>query len=101
MIIDGNWNVVLKSPMSSQQMVLLLDSSNGVLSGAISGVQGVQGVQAFTGGTIEGNTVQWDVKMLEPVPMTLEFTAVVGGDTIGGEIKLGAFGSATFTGSRA
>jgi hypothetical protein len=38
--------------------------------------------------------------MMEPVPMTLAFTAEVDGDTISGAIKLGVFGTATFTGAR-
>jgi hypothetical protein len=34
------------------------------------------------------------------MPMTLEFTATVDGDDISGNVKLGAFGDAAFTGSR-
>jgi hypothetical protein len=33
--------------------------------------------------------------------MTLEFTATVSGDEINGTVKLGAFGDATFSGTRA
>jgi len=39
--------------------------------------------------------------MTSPMPMTLEVSAAVDGDTIGGNVKLGAFGDATFTGTRA
>ena len=33
--------------------------------------------------------------------MTLEFSATVDGDSISGDVKLGAFGNASFSGSRA
>jgi hypothetical protein len=33
--------------------------------------------------------------------MTLEFSATVSGDEISGDVKLGAFGNATFSGTRA
>ena len=33
--------------------------------------------------------------------MTLEFSATVDGDSMSGDVKLGAFGNATFTGTRA
>ena len=35
------------------------------------------------------------------MPMTLEFEATVSGDTMNGNVKLGAFGSAPLTGVRA
>ena len=38
--------------------------------------------------------------MTSPMPMTLEVAASVDGDEISGNIKLGAFGDASFTGTR-
>ena len=35
------------------------------------------------------------------MPMTLEFSATVDGDNISGSVKLGAFGTASFSGTRA
>jgi hypothetical protein len=34
------------------------------------------------------------------MPMTLEFTATVNGDSMTGNVKLGAFGSAPLSGTR-
>ena len=39
--------------------------------------------------------------MTSPMPMTLEFAATVDGDKISGNVKLGAFGNASFSGTRA
>ena len=52
-------------------------------------------------GTVDGDNLTWKASMTSPMPMTLEFTATVSGDEINGEVKLGAFGNATFTGTRA
>jgi len=41
------------------------------------------------------------VNMTSPMPIKVEATATVDGDSISGEAKLGAFGTATFEGSRA
>ena len=38
--------------------------------------------------------------MTQPMPMTLEFSATVEGDEISGNVKLGGFGNASFTGAR-
>ena len=46
------------------------------------------------------DNLTWEIEMTSPMPMTLEVSAAVDGDTIGGNVKLGAFGDATFTGTR-
>jgi hypothetical protein len=38
--------------------------------------------------------------MSKPMPMELQFSAVVDGDDISGKVKLGMFGNASFSGTR-
>jgi hypothetical protein len=38
--------------------------------------------------------------MTQPMPMTIECSATIDGDSISGTAKLGAFGQATFEGQR-
>ena len=97
MAIDGDWKVTINSPMGAQEATLTLDSSGDGLSGKLSGAQGVQ---EFEGGTIDGNSLTWNIKMTQPMPMDLDFTADIEGDSINGNVKLGSFGNATFSGSR-
>ena len=52
-------------------------------------------------GTVDGDTLTWKADITSPMAMTLEFTATVDGDSMSGNVKLGAFGDATFTGTRA
>ena len=64
-------------------------------------MEGAQGTQEFSGGTADGDNLEWVVEMTSPMPMKLEISATVDGDSISGNVKLGAFGEATFSGTRA
>lgn len=97
MSIDGSWKVSINSPMGAQNATLTLNTEGGSLSGSMAGPQGTQD---FDGGNFEGGDLEWTVDMTQPMPMKLEFKATVDGDSISGSIKLGAFGDATFEGTR-
>ena len=98
MSVNGDWKVSISSPMGTQEGTLTLDAGGDGLSGKFDGPQGVQ---EFTGGAVDGNSVSWTLKITQPMPMELEFSAEVEGDSINGNVKLGSFGNATFSGSRA
>ena len=76
-------------------MTLVTDGES--LSGKM---EGPQGTQEFDGGSVDGGNLRWKMEMTSPMPMTLEVSASVDGDEISGNIKLGAFGDASFSGSR-
>ena len=52
-------------------------------------------------GTVDGDNLTWKADITTPMAMTLEFSATVNGDEISGDVKLGAFGNASFSGTRA
>jgi hypothetical protein len=54
----------------------------------------------ITDGKVDGNTLTWTMDMKVPMPMKLEGTATVDGDTITGQIKAGAFGTMAMSGTR-
>jgi hypothetical protein len=84
--------------MGAQQATITLVTDGGSLSGKM---EGAQGTQEFSGGTADGDNLEWVVEMTSPMPMKLEISATVDGDSISGNVKLGAFGEATFSGTRA
>ena len=43
----------------------------------------------------------WEAKVTSPMPLTLEFEGLEEGGNIAGNVKLGAFGSSTFSGTPA
>lgn len=98
MSADGSWSITINSPMGAQQATLTLSTEGGALSGSMASPQGTQD---FSGGTVDGDNLAWEVDMTQPMPMKLEITATVAGDEISGNVKLGAFGEASFSGSRA
>lgn len=94
----GQWNCVVKSPLGEQQSVLTVnDNGDGTWSGTNAGAMGALDCND---GKIDGNTITWTMDMKVPMPMKLEGTATVDGDTITGQIKAGAFGTMAMSGTR-
>ena len=97
MSADGTWNVTLNTPMGAQAGTLELATDGNTLTGTMSGPQGSMELE---NGTADGDSLSWTVNMTQPMPITIEATATVDGDAISGEAKLGAFGTAPFSGTR-
>lgn len=97
MSASGTWNITTNSPMGSQDGTLDLTEEGSSLTGKMSGPQGDIDL---TEGTVDGNNLTWKAQVTSPMAITLEVSASVDGDKISGDIKLGAFGNATFTGTR-
>ena len=98
MAVDGNWNLTMTTPMGERQATLSLKEAGGTLTGT----QGADGNSAeIFEGTVNGDNVSWKVSITNPMPLTLEFTGTVAGDSISGEMGIGPMGSFPFTGARA
>jgi hypothetical protein len=98
MAVDGNWNITIKTPMGEQTGLLTLNTEGGALTGQMSGNMGAVAIE---NGAADGDSVKWSAKVTSPMPITLEFDGKVDGDSISGNVKLGAFGTSTFSGARA
>src|ERR1700722_9039662 len=98
MAVDGNWNIVMSTPMGDRNATLTLKNSGG----ALTGTQAAEGnsIEIFDG-TTTGDDVAWKVSITNPMPLTLEFTGKVAGDSISGEMGIGPMGSFSFRGTRA
>jgi hypothetical protein len=99
MAVDGTWNLVVNTPMGTQESTLVISTSGSTLTGTQSAGSG-EG-RPIEEGTVDGNDISWKAAITKPMPMTLVFTGTVDGDQLTGQVKLGMFGSASFTGSRA
>ena len=98
MAVDGNWNLTMSTPMGERKATLTLLANGGTLTGT-QGADGNSG-EIFDG-TVNGNDVSWKVSITNPMPLTLEFTGTVSGDSMSGEMGIGPMGSFPFTGARA
>ncbi len=96
MSADGNWKITINSPMGAQTIEATLTTSGDTFTGSTKGPMGEQSVE----GKVDGDNLTWSAAITSPMPMTLEFSATVSGDTMSGNVKLGAFGSAPLSGVR-
>jgi carbon-monoxide dehydrogenase large subunit len=95
--IDGAWKLTMDTPMGAQQMTARFETAGDVFTGVL---ESPEGTQEFTG-TVAGNRLKWEMKVTQPMPITLKYDLAVDGDTIEGSAKLGMFGKAKVTGTRA
>ena len=97
MTADGNWNLVVETPMGERRATLSLKPDDGALTGS----QMADGSTAeIFDGTVNGNQLSWKVSISDPMPLTLEFNGTVDGDEVTGSVTLGNFGSSSFSGTR-
>lgn len=97
MSVAGEYECVTKSPMGDQKSVLSVNVDGDSWTGSNAGQMGSLDI---TDGKVDGNTLTWTMDMKVPMPMKLEGTATVDGDTITGQIKAGAFGTMAMSGTR-
>lgn len=98
MSADGTWNTTMNTPMGPQNATLSLETDGGTLTGKMSGPQGEIEIKD---GSADGDSLAWKVDITSPMSMTLEFSATVDGDSLSGNVKLGTFGNASLSGTRA
>ncbi|MFN3819428.1 hypothetical protein [Blastomonas sp.] len=97
MSVAGQYDCVTKSPMGDQKSVLTVNVDGDSWTGSNAGQMGALEI---TDGKVDGNTLTWTMDMKVPMPMKLEGTATVDGDTITGQVKAGAFGTMAMSGTR-
>jgi hypothetical protein len=98
MSADGNWNILLKTPMGDRKATLSLKAAGDTLTGKQGGDQG--SVDIFEG-KVAGNDLSWKISIQQPFALTLTFKAKVDGDKISGSADTGMMGSFPFDGTRA
>jgi hypothetical protein len=97
MALDGVYETVVKSPLGDQKATLTVKTDGDSWSGSQAGAMGTAEI---TGGKVDGNTLTWTMNVSVPMPMSLDCTATIDGDTVTGSVKAGAFGSFPMTGKR-
>lgn len=97
MSVDGAWNITMPTPLGEEKSKLTLDADGSVLKGTM---ESNVGSAPIFDGTVAGDKVAWKVNITVPTPMTLDFSGTVDGNKMSGNVKLGGFGSTTFSGSR-
>jgi len=98
MSADGTWKLSMQTPIGERKSTLALVSTGGALTGKLTGEEG-NSTDIFDG-KASGDTVSFKAAIKSPMPLTLEFTASVAGDTISGNVSASGAGSWPFSGTR-
>lgn len=94
--VDGTYDVTVKSPLGDQKSTLTVKSDGNSFTGTNAGAMGSTDVS----GEVNGNTLTWKQQMTVPMPMTLDMSITIDGDSLSGTVGAGAFGSFPVSGSR-
>ena len=97
MTANGNWNLVVATPMGERHGTLSLKTDGTTLKG--SQMADGNSTEIFDG-TVNGNEISWKLSITDPMPMTLEFNGTINGDEVSGSVVLGDFGTSSFSGTR-
>ena len=98
MSVDGNWKITVQTPMGPQDSTLELKTEGNVLTGKQVAPNG--GSAEIEDGEVSGNNLLWKARITRPMPLTIEFSGTIDGDTLSGNVKFGMMGSGTFSGAR-
>lgn len=96
-MVQGKWNITIKTPMGDKSGVLDLTVSGKTLTGSLSDAEHHV---AISDGRVEGNKLSWKAKITKPMRLSFKFSAIVEQDRISGDARH-LLGSATFSGTRA
>lgn len=95
--LDGTYDCMTKTPMGDQKSVFTVNTDGDSFTGQNAGMMGALDV---VDGKVDGDTLTWKMNMVVPMPMALDCTATIDGDTLTGTINAGAFGQMPMTGTR-
>jgi hypothetical protein len=97
MTADGDWDLVVTTPLGERRGVLSLRTEGSSLRGR----QMADGnsTEIFDG-VVDGASLSWKISITDPMPLTLKFTGSVEGDQLSGTVALGEFGESSFAGTR-
>jgi hypothetical protein len=96
-MVQGKWNITLKTPLGEKTGVLELAANGAILTGSMSDGEHFA---AISDGRVDGNRLSWSAKIVKPMRLSFKFTALVEEDKISGSARH-LLGNATFTGTRA
>ncbi|HKP06274.1 MAG TPA: hypothetical protein VJU58_03380 [Microbacterium sp.] len=95
--IDGKWALEVASLAGSHHFDVTLTTVGTSLSGTAIGPTGPI---AISGGTASGDTAEFTLDLVAPLPMSLAVTLHVVGDRLTGTAQAGPFPPSTIVGTR-
>jgi len=97
MSVEGNWNLVVATPIGKQEVALKLSTKDGVLHGLAKGAKEEVELADLK---LDGDTLTWAQSITKPMRLNLRFEVTVHGDEMTGISKAGKLPSSKVTGRR-
>jgi hypothetical protein len=96
-MIAGEWDVVIKTPIGSLQVLYTFTDHSGVVTGTAAGKSETVALRDIT---VEAQRVTWRQTVTKPMRLNLDFDIVVDGDRLTGHSKAGRLPRSAVTGTR-
>ena len=101
MSIVGDWDVSIRTPVGSLQIVYSFYLEAGMLAGSAAGKhETVPCTEIVVTDDADGQRVKWRQTVTKPMRLKLEFDVVVDGDQLRGQSRAGRLPRSTVTGTR-
>jgi hypothetical protein len=99
MSADGTWKVSMLTPIGERKLTVDLKTVDSALAGKFIADDGTSA--DIVDGTASGDSISFKAPITQPIPLTLEVSGSVAGDTISGTVSASGVGRWPFTGTRA
>jgi hypothetical protein len=96
-MIAGEWDVSIKTPIGSVQVLYTFTDDSGALAGTAAGKGETVPLHDVT---VAAQRVTWRQSVTKPMRLNLEFDVVVDGDRLTGHSKAGRLPRSAVTGVR-
>lgn len=97
MDLIGEWDVAIKTPIGSLQVLYTFTNDSGILAGTAAGKGDSVALRDVT---VAAQRVTWRQSVTKPMRLNLEFDVVVDGDRLTGHSKAGRLPRSAVTGAR-
>ncbi|MGX9792327.1 hypothetical protein [Mycobacterium sp. MMS18-G62] len=97
MDVIGDWDVTIKTPIGSLQILYTFTEDGGTLTGSATGRGETVVLRDIA---VAGQRITWKQSVTKPMRLNLEFDVVVDGDRLAGHSKAGRLPRSTVTGVR-
>ena len=97
MAFEGNWQLLIDTPMGQRPASLSISEATGSLEGSLTTGMGTSNVS----GRATDGVVEFNATMSGPMgPINLAFSGTVDGDQASGQVQFGAMGNGSWSASR-
>ncbi len=96
-MIAGEWDVVIKTPIGSLQVLYTFTDESGILTGTAAGKGETVALRDIT---VAAQRVTWRQTVTKPMRLNVDFDIMVDGDRLIGHSKAGRLPRSAVTGTR-